>query len=187
MPEPSLHARFWLVISSLVLAAALLVGFKSPDEIALAVTARSGGTPDPTEQAAPTAPPRTARATATAGPTPTAAGGGTTPRATQPPTTQPTQAPVVAGGQVFTGTLVQTRYGPVQVQVTVVNGAIADIAAVRLPTGGRSGSISTWSSPVLRNEALTAKSASIQIVSGATYTSRAYQASLQAALDAAHG
>jgi uncharacterized protein with FMN-binding domain len=40
--------------------------------------------------------------------------------------------------------------------------------------------------PVLRNEVLSAQSARIQAVSGATYTSEAYAQSVQAALDKAH-
>ena len=41
---------------------------------------------------------------------------------------------------------------------------------------------------MLRSEALTAQSAQIDLVSGATYTSDAYAQSLQSALDqAAHG
>jgi uncharacterized protein with FMN-binding domain len=40
--------------------------------------------------------------------------------------------------------------------------------------------------PMLRNEVLSAQSTSINAVSGATYTSQAYAASVQAALDKLH-
>ena len=59
------------------------------------------------------------------------------------------------------------------------------IEAVELPTGGRSGEISAYAEPILASEALTAQSANIDIVSGATYTSEAYTRSLQSALDQA--
>lgn len=54
-----------------------------------------------------------------------------------------------------------------------------------LPTGGHSGRISDEVGPLLRSEALAAQSAQIDVISGATYTSRAYATSLQSALDAA--
>lgn len=84
---------------------------------------------------------------------------------------------------VVTGPLISTRYGPVQVKVTVRNGQLTDVQAVALPTGGTSGSIADYSAPMLRREALAAQSADIHSVSGATYTSQGYATSLQAALD----
>jgi uncharacterized protein with FMN-binding domain len=81
------------------------------------------------------------------------------------------------------GPIVDTRFGPVQVSVTITDGAISDVAALELPTGGRSGQISGYAGPILQSEALQAQSASIDGVSGATYTSRAYAESLQSALD----
>lgn len=86
-----------------------------------------------------------------------------------------------------TGQLVDMRFGPVQVQVTIAGGRITDVTALALPDGGRSGRISSYAAPALRNEVLSAQSASIDIVSGATYTSAAYAQSLQSALDHARG
>ena len=57
--------------------------------------------------------------------------------------------------------------------------------ALALPVGGHSGRISNYVAPILRTQALAAQSAAIDGVSGATYTSRAYAASLQGALDQA--
>jgi uncharacterized protein with FMN-binding domain len=51
------------------------------------------------------------------------------------------------------------------------------------PKGGTTGEINAAAIPKLRQEALTAQSADIATVSGATYTSEAYQQSLQGALD----
>lgn len=94
-----------------------------------------------------------------------------------------------AGGSAgaFTGSRISTRYGPVQVSITVQGGTITDVEAVALPSGGHSGRISNAVAPLLRSEALAVQSAAIDIVSGATYTSLAYAQSLQAALDAAGG
>jgi uncharacterized protein with FMN-binding domain len=50
----------------------------------------------------------------------------------------------------------------------------------------RSRAISAAAAPILRREAITAGSAAIDAVSGATYTSEAYARSLQAALDSQH-
>ena len=81
------------------------------------------------------------------------------------------------------GPVVSTRWGPVQVQIVVAGGRLQDVVALRLPTGRHSGEISDWSEPILRQEALQAQSANIDIVSGATYTSEGYARSLQGALD----
>ena len=57
--------------------------------------------------------------------------------------------------------------------------------ALETPTDrSRSASISSQAAPILREEALQAQDANIDIVSGATYTSEGYAESLQAALDA---
>lgn len=90
-----------------------------------------------------------------------------------------------ATATTVTGSLIATRYGNVEVQVTVAAGKITNVTAVELPSGGRSGEISSYVAPLLASEALSAQSAKIDIVSGATYTSQAYARSLQAALDQA--
>ena len=83
------------------------------------------------------------------------------------------------------GPVVSTRYGPIQVEIVVAGGRITDVVALQLPTGRRSGQISQFSEPILRQEALKAQNATIDLVSGATYTSDAYAQSLQSALDQA--
>lgn len=93
---------------------------------------------------------------------------------------------LAAGSSTVDGPTVNTRFGPVQVEVVINNGRITDIKALQLPDGDRrSASISTRVEPTLRSQALQAQSAGINGVSGATYTSIAYARSLQAALDAA--
>ena len=91
-----------------------------------------------------------------------------------------------AGG-TYDGDVVQTRFGTVQVQITVKAGQITDVTALKLTDAeGRSVQISNYAAPVLRDEVLQAQSANVQTVGGATVTSDAYLTSLQAALDAAN-
>jgi uncharacterized protein with FMN-binding domain len=88
----------------------------------------------------------------------------------------------------YTGANEQTRFGDVQVEITVSNGTITDVKTVVL-TGneGRSDQINSQAAPILRSEVLSSQSANVASVSGATYTSDAYLASLQSALDKAKG
>jgi uncharacterized protein with FMN-binding domain len=85
------------------------------------------------------------------------------------------------------GTVAQTRWGPVQVQVHIGGGRITDVTALQVPSGNRrDAEINAYAVPQLRTEALAAQSAQIDVVSGATVTSEGYMESLQAALDSAH-
>lgn len=86
----------------------------------------------------------------------------------------------------FTGAVEQTRYGDVQVSVTISGGKITDVKALKLTDdGGRSVQISNRAAPMLRSEVLSAQSAKVHSISGATYTTQGYLTSLQAALDSA--
>ncbi|MER5905300.1 MULTISPECIES: FMN-binding protein [Streptomyces] len=90
------------------------------------------------------------------------------------------------GTKTVTGDTVQTRWGPVQVRVTLKNGKITDVTAVSYPSDNpRDQEINSYALPQLRREALAAQSARIDSVSGATYTSDGYRQSLQSALDSA--
>jgi len=90
------------------------------------------------------------------------------------------------GTKTVTGDTVQTRWGPVQVKITVTNGKITDVTAVQSPSDNpRDQEINSYALPQLRSEALAAQSAKIDTVSGATYTSDGYRQSLQSALDSA--
>ncbi|GAX52929.1 FMN-binding protein [Streptomyces olivochromogenes] len=90
------------------------------------------------------------------------------------------------GTKTVTGDTIQTRWGPVQVRVTLKNGKITDVTAVSYPSDNpRDQEINSYALPQLRREALAAQSAQIDSVSGATYTSDGYQQSLQSALDSA--
>ena len=85
-----------------------------------------------------------------------------------------------------TGPSVDTRWGPVQVEITVAGGRITDVAVVDYPTGSsKDRQINARAIPVLVRETLDAQSANVDMVSGATVTSEGYLQSLQAALDGA--
>ena len=87
----------------------------------------------------------------------------------------------------YPGSVVQTRFGSVQVQITVQAGKITDVTALQLTDAERkSVQISNRAAPLLRDEVLQAQSADVQTISGATVTSDTYLNSLQAALDAAN-
>ncbi|WP_432245265.1 FMN-binding protein [Arthrobacter sp. G.S.26] len=106
--------------------------------------------------------------------------------ATTKGTTKGTTSGTTAAG-TFTGADVQTRFGSVQVQITVAGGTITDVTALHLTDDDRKSiQISNRAAPVLRSEVLAAQSADVQTVSGATVTSGAYLTSLQAAIDAAN-
>ena len=81
----------------------------------------------------------------------------------------------------FTGSAVDVGYGTVQVKITVVNGKITDAQAVQAPSG-RNDRYTNMSVPVLRQRTLTAQSANINGVSGASYTSFGWYTSLVVAL-----
>jgi uncharacterized protein with FMN-binding domain len=89
-------------------------------------------------------------------------------------------------GKAVTGAAWPTVYGPVQVRITVAGDRITGATAVEYPTGTpRDEQINAYAIPQLNQEAVTAGSAHIDTVSGATYTSGGYVGSLQSALDKA--
>jgi uncharacterized protein with FMN-binding domain len=92
-----------------------------------------------------------------------------------------------SGPASYTGTAADTRWGPVQVQITVSGGKISASRAVQYPQGtSRDAQINGSALPVLDQEVLQQQSASIDTVSGATVTSDGYLQSLQSAIDQAH-
>jgi uncharacterized protein with FMN-binding domain len=121
-----------------------------------------------------------------------------------PPTASGTTSGTVSGGSggssgssggssstrlkdvTYTGQSTDTRWGPVQVRITVSDGRITAADAVDYPmNNGRDQEINRFAIPQLQNETLQAQSAQIDMVSGATYTSEGYTTSLQSAIDQA--
>lgn len=85
-----------------------------------------------------------------------------------------------------TGDTAYTRYGPVQVRITVSHGTVTGVRATQYPTGNsRDAQINSYAIPALNSEATAAKSAQIDMISGATFTSEGYLQSLQSALNKA--
>lgn len=88
--------------------------------------------------------------------------------------------------KTVTGQTAQTRWGPVQVQITVSGGKITAVNLLQVPSGnGRDVEINNEAVPVLKQETLQAQNANIDSVSGATVTSEGYLTSLQSALNQA--
>ena len=102
---------------------------------------------------------------------------------TPTPASMPTKAAPSGITGTFAGATNQTRFGPVQVQITVSNGKITAVKALQYPNGdGRSASISQQAIPYLVQQTLTAQSDQISGVGGASYTSYGFYISLQSAL-----
>jgi uncharacterized protein with FMN-binding domain len=104
-------------------------------------------------------------------------------------TTAATAAAVTATGLAdgtYTGATSTNRWGPVQVAIVVSGGEITEVSVLQYPDGdAKSIAINSRALPYLIEETLSAQSADVDTVSGATYTSDSYQASLQSAIDAA--
>ncbi|MEU8846995.1 FMN-binding protein [Streptomyces sp. NPDC048564] len=102
----------------------------------------------------------------------------------------PPAASAQGGAQAASGTVTgdaaQTQYGAVQVRLTVANGKITKAEAVQAPKGGQSDQITANAVPKLNQAVVTAQSANVDAVSGATYTSNGYMKSVQSAIDKAN-
>ncbi|SDO01268.1 FMN-binding domain-containing protein [Klenkia soli] len=152
----------------------LLFGYHTSTSSQAAATAESS-TVTPVAGSLAATPSTSASATAPAAATPSAAASATAaPESTTATTT------------TVTGSAADTRYGPVQVQLTVSGGTITDVSVIDYPSSnGKDQQINGRALPVLVQETLDAQSADIDMVSGATYTSDGYLQSLQSALDQA--
>jgi hypothetical protein len=116
-------------------------------------------------------------------------GGGTGADQSRTPAGPPATHAIVGPGAVRSavGASEQFGYGVLDVKVTVSGTRITDVSVPTLEVAEfTSQQICEQALPLLRTEVLSAQSARIDGVSGATFTSEAYAASLQAALDALH-
>jgi uncharacterized protein with FMN-binding domain len=97
-----------------------------------------------------------------------------------------TSQSATGSGTSVTGSVAQTQWGPVQVQLLVSGGKITDVTVLQSPNGnGKDQEINDYALPILTRETIDAQSAGIDMVSGATVTSNGYVQSLQSALDQA--
>jgi FMN-binding domain len=164
--------RVILAIVATAAALVLLLSFKTHTQ-----SAATGGSP----------------AAALGSPTPGAGsagtGGGTGTGGDAGATSTAGSTAVPAGpGKTVTGKVWPTIYGPVQVRITVAGGRITAASALEYPVNTpRDQQINAFAIPQLNQEAVTAGSAKIDAVSGATYTSGGYIGSLQSALDQLNG
>ena len=98
---------------------------------------------------------------------------------------QPTESATPAGiNGTFTGDVIDVSYGNVQVKITVANGKITDAVAIQAPVG-RNQRYTDYAIPNLRQQTLSAQSAAISGVGGASYTSYGWYKSLISALQKA--
>ena len=153
---------------------------------------KAAATATATKKAAAPAAPATAPNTArSASPSAAPAAKPATKPAAAKPAPKPTPTPTVAAfkdylGAVAVSQMGDTVYGKVQVTIRVSAGKVTALAATFAePHSLVSKSLSNAAMLQLRNEVITAQSASVANVSGATYTSAAFKVSLQSALHAA--
>ena len=93
-----------------------------------------------------------------------------------------------AGGYIdgtYTGSAYSNEFGSWTVTVTIADGQITDVTASTTAQDHHSQGINTQAVPRLRTQVLTAQSAHVDTISGATLTSKSYLSSLQSALDEA--
>jgi uncharacterized protein with FMN-binding domain len=112
----------------------------------------------------------------------------THPPAKPPPPAKAARAPAPGAPGVRTGTgpLLTTPFSSIQVYAEVTRGRLTGVQTLAL-TGAdaHTQEINARAEPILREEALLAGSADIDVVSGATYTSESWIESLRAAIKAA--
>lgn len=98
----------------------------------------------------------------------------------------PSSSSSSTSSKTYTGATASTRYGDVQVQITVANGKVTTAAVTQVPWNDhKDQEINSRAVPILTDETVSAQSADIDMVSGATFTSEGYVESLQSALDQA--
>lgn len=157
------------VIGATGVGLGLLLSFHTkPVHVSIAATGTTpdtaGNGPGPTSPSDTSAPPTTAAPGGSAGTAPTTAAGESPRTATSP--------------------LIQYRYGDIELRVTEKGTHLTKIQIVSEgATDPRSAEINAQAIPMLQQQAMTAQSANIDGVSGATFTSIAYDQALQSALD----
>ena len=205
---PSFVGRKILLSSSLVIASGLYVFFQYSAN-ALKTSAVVAYVPPPTQNAsistpvadmssspsAPTVAEQTPTASASPQPAPTPTPTPVRKRVPLPatvssPTPAPTRAPLPAPKPkgrymdgTYTGKSADAYYGMVQVEEIIQNGALADVKILQYPNDRNTSiEINSQALPILKQEAISAQSATIDAVSGASDTSPAFIASLSSAL-----
>jgi uncharacterized protein with FMN-binding domain len=113
----------------------------------------------------------------------------TTPPPIPPPTQPPTPVKNPTGQYTdgtYTGSPADAYYGTIQVQAIIQNGVLADVQFLQYPNDRNTSiRVNSRALPILRQEAISAQNANVNIVSGATDSSQAFQQSLASALSQA--
>jgi uncharacterized protein with FMN-binding domain len=109
------------------------------------------------------------------------------PRAIAPPraaaTTTPRPAKQPPGSRSALGPAMTTPFSVIQVRATVTHGRLTGVETVSLSGDGpHTEALNARAEPILREEALKAGSADVDVVSGATSTSQIWIASLEGAI-----
>jgi uncharacterized protein with FMN-binding domain len=105
------------------------------------------------------------------------------PAQTPPPTPAPSGK---FKNGTYTGSSADALYGTVQVAAVISGGKLTDVQILQSPSDrGHSAQLSQMALPQLKSEAIAAQSSVVQIISGATQTSQAFEQSLQSALSQA--
>ena len=109
-------------------------------------------------------------------------------RSPAPRRTAVPRAPHPPGSRTGRGPLLSTPFSAIQVEATLHRGRLIDVRTLLL-TGSdtHTRALNARAEPILREEALEAGSADIDVVTGATYTSESWTDSLQAAIERARG
>jgi uncharacterized protein with FMN-binding domain len=98
----------------------------------------------------------------------------------------PAPRPRPPGTRTGKGPLVSTPFSSIQVQAWVHRGRLVDVETLYLTgSDAHTNALNARAEPILREEALKAGSADVDVVTGATYTSESWQSSLQYAIEAA--
>lgn len=115
----------------------------------------------------------------------------TTPQSNANPTSGmmlPTSMPMMGRYKngTYTGSVQDAFYGNIQVQAVITNGKISDVIFLQYPNDNQNSQfINGQAMPLLKQEAIQAQSAQVDIVSGASASSQAFQISLADALNQA--
>ena len=163
--------RAGYVIGGTVLGAAAVIAIPTPgkpQQVALAGNLGATG-----KASAGSGSPSTGTATTTSPPASTSSGGASS--SAKPSATK-----------TVTGSIVTNQYSRLQVRLQIKNGRISHVGFTTFTANdSKSVGIDQQAVPILIQETISAQSAHIQGVSGATYTTNAYEQSLQAAIDKA--
>lgn len=166
--------RIVIWLASTVTIVVLLFGYHTSTNSATPASASGGTATAPSSGATGAAAPPDPSSDPTAG------------SSNSPSTSSSSDGSSSSAAKTYTGDVAQTRWGPVQVEITVKSGTITAVDVVQYPTENhKDQEINDYALPVLVQDTLDAQSAKIDMVSGATLTSDGYVESLQSALDQA--